>query len=124
MRRFLFLFFAVLVSLPAFAQSKSGPFTITSASSACATISVTGQATVGIEVTGTFSLTLTPEVSVQGQAAQSSQVTPANSSTAQATITATGAYTASGSGFDTFFLCPTGYSSGTATIYLNASTRP
>jgi hypothetical protein len=123
MRRFLFVFFLLptLLSPLLFAQSKAGPFTMTSTSSPCATITVSAQSTVGIQVTGTFSLTLTPEVSIQGQAPQDAQVTPSTSSTAQSTITTAGAYRASGAGYDTFLLCPTAYTSGTATVWLNAS---
>ena len=109
-------------SPPAAAQSKSGPFTINASTSPCATIQTTANATVGIQVTGTFSATLQPEVSVQGQSPQDIQVTPSTSSTAQSTITGAGIYTAKVSGFDTFLLCVTSYASGTATIYLNATT--
>lgn len=108
------------------AQSKAGPFTINSSSSPCATISVTGQSTVAISVSGTFSATLQPEVSITGRDGSTgtpanTQVTPSTSSTAQSTITAVGVYSGSVSGYDTFLVCVTAYTSGTATIYLNAT---
>lgn len=119
---FFFLMGCLALAPPAFAQASAGPFVITSASSPCATITVTGQATVGIKVKGTFSLTLTPEISIQGQAPDATSVTPYGSQTAQATITAAGSYNSAVAAGTTFLLCPTSYASGSATIYLNAST--
>ncbi len=101
------------------AQSQSSG-TITSAQ--CVTIATPSAATVGIQVTGTFTGTLQPEVSIQGQAAANVQVTPSTSTTAQSTITATGVYTASVAGASTFLVCGNTVASGTATVYLNAST--
>lgn len=125
LRRFVFLLaFCFALGPPIFAQSRSGPFTINSSSSPCASINVLGQATVGIQVTGTFSATLQPEVSVQGQKPQNTQVTPSTSSTGQATITAAGTYVSGVGGYDTFLVCVSSYASGTATIYLNASPAP
>lgn len=121
LRRFLFTLFALALAVPGFGQSKAGPFTIKASSSPCAQISVTGQATVAIQVTGTFSATLQPEISIQGQAAQNTQVTPSTSTTAQSTVTAAGIYSAAVAGGDTFLVCVASYASGTATIYLNAS---
>jgi hypothetical protein len=119
---FFFLMGCLALAPPAFAQASAGPFVITSASSPCAPITVTGQATVGIKVKGTFSLTLTPEISIQGQAPDATSVTPYGSQTAQATITAAGSYNSAVAAGTTFLLCPTSYASGSATIYLNAST--
>lgn len=116
--RYLCLFLAAL-SPPLFAQSTAGPFTINSSTSPCATISTQNKATVGISVTGTFSMTLQPEVAIRGNA-QNTQVTPANSSTPQATITSANNYSAGVGGYDTFSLCVTSYVSGSATIVLNA----
>jgi hypothetical protein len=125
LRRFVCpLAFCFALGPPIFAQSRSGPFTINSSSSPCASINVLGQATVGIQVTGTFSATLQPEVSVQGQTPQNTQVTPSTSSTGQATITAAGTYVSGVGGYDTFLVCVSSYASGTATIYLNASPAP
>jgi len=121
MRLHRFLFFLLMASAVAAAQSTAGPFTISSASSPCARIKVTGQSTVGIQVTGSFSMTLQPEVSISGQAAANTQVTPSTSSTAQSTITAAGVFSTSVSGYDDFLLCVTAYTSGTATIYLNST---
>src|SRR6202451_4689080 len=86
------------------------------ASGACAQIPVTGVATLGIQVTGTWATTLQPEVSIGGNAFVNTQVTPSTSSTAQSTITASGAYVASVAGYDVFQICFTSYASGTAVI--------
>lgn len=112
--------FLFLLAASAFGQSTAGPFVISSGTSACASISVTGQSAVGISVTGTFTATLQPQVSIRGQAVTNIQVTPSTSTTAQSTITATGNYTASVGGYDTFYVCITAYTSGSATIYLNS----
>lgn len=106
---------------PTFAQTRGVTATLNAANQ-CAKISTMGQATVGIQVTGTFSLTLQPEVAIQGQAAQNTQVTPSTSTTPQATITSAGIYFAAVAGADTFLVCVSSYSSGSATVYLNATT--
>ena len=125
LRRFLFTLFALALAPPGFAPSLFGQslaknFTLNAANQ-CAAIGVTDLATVGITVTGTFSATLQPEVSIAGQAAGNTQVTPTTSNTAQATITSTGNYVAAVAGFDTFLLCVSSYASGTANVYLNPS---
>lgn len=114
---------AIAVSPPVVAQSSAGPFTFSSSSSPCARIAVTAQSSVVIKVTGTFSMTLQPEVSVQGQTPDNTVVTPSTSTTAskQSTITATGSYSSAVGSYDTFLVCVTSYVSGTATVYLNAS---
>ena len=115
--------FALLVTLflatAACAQSSAPPQTLNAANQ-CARIGAVGQATVGIQVIGTFSATLQPEVSIQGQAPQNAQVTPSTSSTPQSTITAAGAYTATVAGYNTFLVCVSDYTSGAAVVYLNA----
>lgn len=113
--------FLFLLAASAFGQSTAGPFVISSGTSACAQIRVSGQSAVGITVVGTFSATLQPKVSIQGQTPTNIQVTPSSSSTAQSTITAVGNYTARVGGYDVFSVCVTAYTSGSATIYLNAT---
>jgi hypothetical protein len=121
LRRILALCALCTLGPPLMAQSKTQPFTL-SAANQCAQIAVTGQSTVGIQVTGTFTATLTPQVSVQGQSPQSTTVTPSNSPTSTAsTITSTGAWRSSVGGYDTFLLCVTAYTSGSATVFLNAT---
>ena len=120
-RLLLFSLIALALGPPAFSQTKAGPFAITAANQ-CAVIGTGGQATVGIQVIGTFSATLQPEVSIQGQAAQNIQVSPSTTGTPQSTITGDGIFSASVAGFDTFLLCASSYASGTATVYLNTST--
>lgn len=125
-RRFLFLLFAVAAlvlnaSPPLLAQSTARTFTLTAANQ-CAPIGVTGIPTVGIDISGTFSLTLQPSVSINGGATRNSSVTSTTSgSSAQATITATGGYRAPVGGFDNFSLCVSSYASGSVTILLNPS---
>lgn len=93
-----------------------GPFYINATSSPCAI--APASATMGIVVTGTFTGTLQPEVQVGNNPAANTTVTPAGSTTAQSTITASGTYTSSVGGFTTFQICATAWTSGTATIYL------
>lgn len=128
LRRFLFLLFAAFAfalgppgfSEKALAQSLAKTFTLTAANQ-CASIGVTSLPTIGIQITGTFSATLQPEVAINGQAPQNTQVKPSTSSTAQSTITAAGVYKAAVGGYDTFALCVSSYASGTATVQLNPS---
>lgn len=110
-----------LLSASAFAQV--GPIAITATTDPCAQIAVGPKASqVAITVKGTWSGTLQPEVSVQGQAAANVQVVPSTSSTAQSTITANGTYfTVNVAGADAFYVCATSFASGTATVYLNLS---
>lgn len=106
---------------PCLAQSqsqKSGTIT----SSQCVSIDVSVSSTVGIQVTGTWSGTLQPELSIQGQTPQNTQVTPSTSTTAQSTITANGLYRTSVAGGSTFLLCGNTVASGTANVYLNSTT--
>src|ERR1700683_701049 len=124
----LYIWLIFLSVFPATAEAQTfGPFTISS--SACVTpnlpsVSVgTNQSTGLIYVSGTFSLTLQPAGSVSGQAVSNIGVTStASGSSSQATITSTGTYRADVSGLDYFQVCPSAYTSGTATIYLKLST--
>lgn len=108
------------LSPPVFAQVTG---TIpTSPGTGCVNISVgEGVATIGIQVTGTWTGTLQPQISVQGQAAANTQVTPSTSSVAQSTITGNGAFTAGVAGYSTFLLCGNTVNSGTANVFLNAT---
>lgn len=124
-RILLFSLVALAFSPPGFipeieAQSLAKTFTLNAANqNAC--IGTSGLPTIGIQVSGTFSATLQPQVAIKGQTAQNSQVTPTSSTTAQSTITTTGTYVAGVGGFDTFCLNVSSYSSGTATVQLNPS---
>lgn len=108
-----------------FAQ-RAGPFTITATtgSHSCASIAIAidRTSTVTVDVSGTFSATLQPQVAMAGQAAHNIQVTPTTSQTPQSTITAAGGYQAlQVSGWELFQVCATAYASGTATVYLSIS---
>jgi hypothetical protein len=93
----------------------SGSITTTSTATNCPSLDASRMATVAISVTGTWTGTLTPEISVGGNAAQTTQVVPANSSTTQTSITSNNVYYAAGGGF--VMVCgPT--NSGTANIFL------
>lgn len=118
-----FAVFTIGFSPPSEAQATAGPFTISSSSSPCAKISVTGQGSVVAKVSGTFSITLQPELSMQGQPPDNTVVTPSTSTsgTKQGTITAAGSYSAAVGSYDTFLVCVSSYVSGSATIYLNTS---
>lgn len=84
-------------------------------------IDVTGAATLGVQVTGTWSGTIQPEASISGQATVNIQVTPSTSSTAQSTITANGVYLAAVAGYGYVYLCGNTISSGTAVAYFKVS---
>ena len=103
------------------ASAQTSITTTSSSTSGCATIVTdTDKSTVGVQVTGTWTGTLQPQVAIQGQAAVNTAVTPTGSSTTQTTITANGLYTASVAGTSTFQVCgPTG--TGTAVVWLNVS---
>ena len=112
--------FLMLAAKPVFSQS-AGPVTITSAQ--CAIISADGEATAGINVSGTWTGTLQPQGTIQGQIAFNVQVTPAGSTTPQSTITANGAYVLSVAGYSSFQVCGNTVATGAAIINLNVSPR-
>jgi len=94
-------------------------FTVTG--SQCGSVTVDGQATIALQVTGaTWSGTVQPKIAIAGQAPVNLQIAPANSSTKQSTITANGAYVASVAGYSLFQLCGATVTN-TATIYVNVS---
>lgn len=94
-----------------------GPIPITAAQ--CARIAPGQNATVFIQVTGTWTGTLQPEASVNGQTPFNLQVVPGSSTVPQSTITANGGYSTSIAGFSTFLVCGNTVASGTANVYLN-----
>lgn len=110
-----------VIAIPCFAQ-RSGPFTL-SALNQCApiTTSAINSATVGMEVVGTWSGILQPQVSISKQTPFSTTVTPVGSISSQSSISGNGIYLTSATGVDQFQLCMSSYSSGSATVYLNDS---
>jgi hypothetical protein len=113
---------ALFALLATFASGQAPPSsTSIGASGVCATITTTGYTQIGIQVTGTFSLTLQPAVSIAGQAVQNTTVTPSNSTTPQSTITAAGLYYAMVAGTTQFSLCASSYVSGTAVVWFQGS---
>src|SRR5882724_388929 len=120
MRKFVLFLATFLVVLPALASAQwVGPISITS--NQCASIGAEMNATVVAYVSGTWTGTLQPQGTIQGQAPFNVLVTPSTSSTTQATVTASGAYTTSIAGYSTFQLCGATVASGAAVVYLNAS---
>jgi hypothetical protein len=101
-------------------SNSNGPWFITSTQTA--SISVGAASTVGIQVTGTWTGTLQPQVAIAGQAGVNTAVYPTGSTTSQTTITANGFYTMPAAGATTFLLVGNTVSSGTAVIYLSQST--
>lgn len=95
-----------------------GPYSLTGTQ--CLSVPVQGKATAALQATGSWSGTLQPKVSVDGQPVANTQVTPAASISQQATITGNGAFTAGVSGYSFFFLCGNTIT-GTAKIYVNVS---
>jgi hypothetical protein len=122
LRRFLFLLFACFaLGPPLHAQNVQKAFVLTAANQ-CASIVTAGQATVGIQVSGTWSATLQPQVSIGGGTATNTTTTPIGSSTAQNTITANGVFTSSVAGMDNFYLCVSAYTSGSINVVIAIST--
>lgn len=121
LHRYLFLYFAVILFALAASVNAQVSGTITNAQ--CISIDVSGNAsTVAIQITGTWTGTLQPEIAVQGQAAQNVQVVPSTAiTTPQSTITASGYYYAGVAGGTTFLVCGNTVSSGTANVFLNRS---
>lgn len=116
--RTLFAVFS-LATLPLLAQTV-GPISISSTQ--CATIGVSpAAAVVGIQATGTWTGTLQPKGTIQGQSAFNVLIFPAASATSASTITANGAYFAVVSGYSTFQLCGATVATGSASVFLNIS---
>lgn len=119
MKRLLLAWFALC--LPALAQT-SGTIPSTGGGTGCVSIALGPRVSmVVLQVTGTWSGTLQPEIAIQGQAATNISVTPSSSTASQSTITANGVYSATTAGADTFLLCGNTVASGTAAVYLNLS---
>lgn len=78
-------------------------------------------ATVGIQVTGTFSGTLTPQCSQDGTNFVAIRVTPRNTTTAVTTITSTGGWTGTAAACASIRVIGSGWASGTAVVTLDAS---
>ena len=112
------LFLIVLLCGLLCAQSV-GPVAITSTQ--CAPIGTDRMATVYLQITGTWTGTLTPKVAIAGNAPVPIQVTPSNSQTPQSSITANGGYFVHVAGWTYFQVCGNTVASGTANVYLNAS---
>ncbi len=116
-KTYLSLAASLLLSACAFAQV--GPDTITSTQ--CVPIDTGAGATVAIFVSGTWTGTLQPQGTIQGQTAFNVQVAPSTSTTPQSTITANGAYVVPVAGYSSFQLCGNTVASGTAIVYLTVS---
>lgn len=123
---FLYLLaFAIGASPPASAQSLAKTFTLNAANqNAC--IGTSNLPTIGIDLSGSGSMTLQPQVSINGSTPKNSSVTSTVAgSSAAATIVTSGStsasYVAGVGGFDTFCLNVSSYSSGSLTVKLNPS---
>lgn len=110
----------LLFPLFSLAQVTSGPLSLTG--TGCVQVSVDAQAQVAMNISGSWSGTIQPEAAIAGQSAANVQVTPSTSSTAASTITASGLYTATVAGYQTFLLCGNTVT-GTATVYFSTTQR-
>jgi hypothetical protein len=117
MKKLLFALLAIAVSPPLFAQVSG---TITSSQLVCIGVSA-DHSTVGVQVTGTWTGTLQPQVAIQGQALTNSQVVPSTSTTAASTITANGVYYANVGSASQFCILGNTVASGSAVVFLNAA---
>lgn len=112
----------LILGLASWAQGQVVTGTITG--TACLTIDVQQSGVVGIVISNSptgsaWSGTIQPQVFVADSAAVNSQVTPYSSNTAQATITANGAFSAAVSGATTFQVCGNTVTN-TASVRMNA----
>lgn len=98
----------------------AGPANIASNSDEVRISNAAGMATVGIQVTGTFSGTLTPMCSLDSANFQAILVTPTNDTTAVSSITATGLWTGSVAACRTVLIDASGWVSGTAVVTVAA----
>lgn len=118
MRKFLWI--AFLFALPCFGQQVTGTINTTE----CVIISTDQKATVYFQVTGGWSGTIQPKVTIDGQAYVNLQVVPSTSTTAQNTVVANGAYSANVSGYSVFALCGATVATAPAKVFENASPAP
>lgn len=118
----LFLAFALAADL-AFAQPRvSGSLTsATCPGTGCISLSVTGQGSVGIQVTGTWTGTITFEGSVDGLNFQAITAFPTNSTTGATTTTSNGVWSTSVAGLTIIRVRMSSYTSGTAMVSMGLS---
>jgi hypothetical protein len=117
---FAIVFAILLLAFVVLSEAQTvGPVNLTSTQ--CASISADQKSTVFLQVTGTWTGTLSPKASIGGRPSFAIQVTPAASSTPQSSITADGGYYARVAGYTFFQVCGNTVATGTARIYLNAS---
>jgi hypothetical protein len=119
------VFLPALLLLLAFAGAAAGQTTQSlSALNACTLpIDLGGYASLGAQLTGTWSGTLQPEVSINAQTPTNTTVTPTTApQTPQSTITTNNLYSPTVT-TGQFILCMTSYSSGTVTINFQGNTH-
>jgi hypothetical protein len=98
------------------------PIPSTGGGTACVTIDSSVSGTVTINISGTWTGTIQPQVFVGIGPAVNTTVVPIGSSTAQNNITANGVYQASSvAGVNTFQLCGNTVASGTAIVNMNGA---
>ena len=97
--------------------------TATAGAGNCVSARAQNNSIVGIDVSGTFVATLQPTVQIlssSGAPTRNKKVVPLDSTTAQSTITAAGAYKATISGWTQINICASAYTSGTAVVTIYA----
>lgn len=94
--------------------------TTTCPGAGCTLFDVSGQSSVGIQVTGTFVGTLTFYASIDGTNYVALLVTPATSGTKVSTATTVGLWREYIAGFTSIRVAFTAYTSGTATVVLSS----
>lgn len=111
----------VMVALVASAFGQQFPVTGTITGSQCKNLSVANRGTVAIQITGSWSGTIQPQVQLGSGGYVNWFVYPA-STTSQTTITANGVYQSNVAGFDNFQICGNTVT-GTAAVQINASAQ-
>lgn len=116
MKKSILVFVTAIALMGAAFGQFSGPVTVPASSCAPAIAVGANVGTIGIVVIGTWSGTIQPKVSIQGQAASNAGVTTF-SSTFAPNITANGSYQVGVSGATFLQICGNTIGSGTATFY-------
>lgn len=105
-------------------QVQKGLSTTTCPGDGCVTLGVQGLNSVGVQVTGTWSATLTFEASLDGVTYATFSMTPSNSTTTATTTTGNGVWRATIGGMVSFRVRASAYASGTAMVTIQGAALP
>jgi hypothetical protein len=118
MKQFLVLLFLLLIPVTVQGQSIT---TTVCPGAGCQDINVGGRGSIGIQVTGTWTGTITFRASIDNATFTDLEVLPSNSGTAVTTTTANGVWSAPVAGYNTIRIVFTAHSSGTANLFFRTT---